>query len=266
VDPLFIYILVVFLESLFLFPIRDRRDREHGFPWMALTIVLINVFIHAGLNLLFYLKTQALPDEIEWIIALYPYMEVSSLKLQGEGLGALSSLTSFFLHADWFHLGGNMFILWFFGRKIEDATGPVQFLLFYLFCGFTASFVSVAASNMLMPMHARVPALGASGAISGLMGAYLFLYSDQRILTFIAVFCGSDCCVPVPIPMWLPAWVFLIYNFLHDALIAQLVVELAKIDIPFSTGVGVFAHLGGAMAGVVGVFFFLHPDVLARRR
>ncbi|MBN1995600.1 MAG: rhomboid family intramembrane serine protease [Anaerolineae bacterium] len=265
-DPETIYYLTLILESVFLLPIKDRREQGQTFPWMTLTIVIINVLIHGGLVLGLYLRHQTMPDDVSWIITLYPYMDVSNLKLRGEGLGALSSLTSFFLHANFFHLLGNMFVLWFFGRKVEDVTGPARFFLFYMLCGFAASFVSVLASAALSPIHARMPGLGASGAISGLMGAYLFLYSDQRIRTLVAATPMGCCLVAIPFTIWLPAWVYLIYSFLHDALVAQLMVELAKLDIPYSTGVGVFAHLGGALTGLACIYFFVHPDVLARRR
>jgi membrane associated rhomboid family serine protease len=265
-DPQFLFLLVSLLESLFLLPIQDRREGERGFPWMTLTLVVINVLIHVGLTLIFYLRHQAYPDDLSWVIDLYPFMEVPQLKTNEEGLGALASLTSFFLHGNFFHLLGNMFVLWFFGRKVEDVTGPVRFLLFYLLCGFAANFVSILASSALSPYHARVPSLGASGAISGLMGAYLFLYSDQRIRTLVAARPFGCCLVAIPFTIWLPAWVYLVYSFLHDALVAQLVVELAELDIPFSTGVGVFAHLGGALTGLACIYFFVHPEVLARRR
>jgi membrane associated rhomboid family serine protease len=165
-----------------------------------------------------------------------------------------------------------MFILWFFGRKVEDATGPLRFCLLYLLCGFSASFVSVLANASLSPLHARMPGLGASGAISGLMGAYLFLYSDQRVLTLVSVWLApviplpGGCFIPIPVPIWLPAWVYLIYSFLHDALLGQLVVEASRLDIPLLLGVGVFAHMGGAFAGLIFIYFFVHPEVLARRR
>jgi membrane associated rhomboid family serine protease len=233
---------------------------------MTVTIIVVNVLIHGGLIVVFYLQNQAWPDGLSWTIALYPYLDVAQAKLSGEGLGALSSLTSFFLHLDFMHLLSNMFILWFFGRKVEDVTGPLRFLLFYLLCGFAASFVSILASTTLSPLHTRMPGLGASGAISGLMGAYLFLYSDQRIRTFAVVTPLGCCVVPIPFTFWLPAWVYLVYKFLQDALIAQLSVELAKMDSFFSTGVGVFVHLGGALTGLTCIFFFVHPEVLARRR
>jgi membrane associated rhomboid family serine protease len=271
VDPTSIIILIALLNSFFLFPIKDHRKRKRGFTWMTVIIVFINVLIHIWVSVTVYWQPAVLPDEPAWL-AIYPFMEVAELKLNAGGLGALSSLTSFFLHADFSHLLGNMFVLWFFGRKVEDATGPWRFLLFYLLCGFTANFVSVLANASLSPIHARMPGLGASGAISGLMGAYLFLYSEEKILTLFSFWLNpivpalSGCFIVIPIPFWLPAWIYLAYYFLRDALMAQFVVEMATQDTPFVYGVGVFAHLGGALGGLALIYFFIHPDVMAKRR
>jgi membrane associated rhomboid family serine protease len=267
-----IIFLMKLLGSVFLFPLKDRRARERDFPWMTVTMIAINVVIHIWVELTVYSRIPASPNEPSWL-PIYPFMEVSQLQLSGEGLGALASLTSFFLHANISHLLGNMFFLWFFGRKVEDATGPWRFGLFYLLCGFGASFMSILANAALSPLHAQIPGLGASGAISGLLGAYLFLYSDQKILTlvsswlnqFAAVFTGI-CFIALPIPFWLPAWVYLVYYLLTNALLAQLTVEAVQAGIPFFSGIGVFAHLGGAATGLLTIFLFLHPEVLAQRR
>ena len=71
-DPLTLYYLTKLLESVFLLPLQDRRERERGFPWMTLTMVVINVLIHVGLILAFYWRHQTMPDEVSWVIALYP--------------------------------------------------------------------------------------------------------------------------------------------------------------------------------------------------
>ncbi|MEW5959588.1 MAG: rhomboid family intramembrane serine protease [Chloroflexota bacterium] len=267
-----IIFLMKLLGSIFLFPIKDRRPRQRSFPLMTITMIVINVSIHIWVELTVYSQAPASPNEPSWL-PIYPFMEVSQLQLSGQGLGALASLTSFFLHANISHLLGNMFFLWFFGRKVEDATGSWRFGLFYLLCGFGSSFVSILANAALSPLHARIPGLGASGAISGLLGAYLFLYSDQKILTlvsswlnqFVAVLSGV-CFIALPIPFWLPAWVYLVYYLLSNVLLAQLTVEAVKADIPFFSGIGVFAHLGGAATGLLAIFLFLHPEVLAQRR
>ena len=267
-SPALLYFLIVCSRMIFLLPLKDRRSRRRDFPWMTATIVGLNVLIHGWVTATVYWQLD-LPDQLA---TLYPYMEVPGLILDGEGLGALSVLTSVFFHASGLsHLLGNMFILWFFGRKVEDSTGPFRFALFYLLCGFTASLGSILSRATLFPADAAIPGLGASGAIAGVMAAYLFLYSDQQILTFISLrsipgICQSDCLLPVPIPLWLPSWVFILYSFVTDALYAQLSLELVERDIYLPLGVNVFAHLGGAAGGLLFIYFFLHPEVFARRR
>jgi membrane associated rhomboid family serine protease len=270
VDPQLLIFLYIMLSLIGLLPIKDRRARERAFPWMTATLVVINVLVHLGVTYAVYWDAPPAQDVPNWL-PLYPYMQVSGLIMNAEGLGALSVLTSTFLHADFSHLLWNMFYLWFFGRKVEDSTGSLRFLIFYLLCGFMAGFVTALASTTLLPEHARIPGLGASGAIAGVMGAYLFLYSEQRIFTLptLQFFTLSEFCfmpVPIPIPLWLPAWVFLVYRFLQDAILAQLVVEMAEQGFPLNLGVGVFAHLGGALGGLVLIYFFIHPEVMAQRR
>ncbi len=258
--------LLIVLSMVFLLPLKDRRSRRRDFPWMTATIVILNVLIHAWVTVTIYWPS----DSHDSWLALYPYMEVPRLILDGEGLGALSILTSTFLHAAGLsHLLGNMFILWFFGRKVEDTTGPFRFALFYLLCGFTAGLGSVLIRAILFPSDAYVPGLGASGAIAGVMAAYLFLYSDQKVLTLIAlrpVPGVGGCLMPLPIPLWLPSWVFILYSFITDALWAQFALEVVKREGVIPLGVNVFAHMGGAAGGFLFIYFFIHPDVFARRR
>jgi membrane associated rhomboid family serine protease len=214
---------------------------------MTLGLVVTNILIH-----IFVAVAVGGSDKPDWVL-LYPYMEVPRLILDGEGLGALSVLTSGFLHADWWHLGGNMFILWFFGRKVEDATGSFRFALLYLFCLYTSALLSVISRGAFSSTaEGMIPGLGASGAIFGIMAAYLFLYSDQRILTLI---------LPIPWPFWIPTWIYIVRELLLNALVGQLVQEGALV-----VRVNVFAHLGGAAGGLLFIYFFLHPDVFAQRR
>ncbi|HXV42309.1 MAG TPA: rhomboid family intramembrane serine protease [Anaerolineae bacterium] len=245
-----IIFLIYLAQFVFLLPVKDRRSRRLGFPWMTLSLVILNTLIHLWVIFLISRRPGSF-SEAGWRL-LYPYMEVPQLILQREGLGALSVLTSGFLHGGWLHLLGNMFILWFFGRKVEDATGPFRFALFYLLCLFTSGLLSVAARGLFSPAEAGIPGLGASGAIFGVMTAYLFLYADERILTFI---------LPIPWPFWLPVWVYIVRDLLLNALVA----ELVQTGAVFVT-VNIFAHLGGAAGGLFFIYFFLHPEVFAQRR
>ena len=254
-----LFYLIEILGLLIMLPLKDRRHRQGSFPWATAWLVISNILIHIGVSLFIFREAGASGDQA-WFIT-YPFMEVPFLILNRQGLGALSVLTSGFLHAGIAHLLGNMFILWFFGRKVEDSTGPLRFILFYLFCLFTASLVSVVARASLSSLNAQIPGLGASGAIAGVMAAYLFLYSEEKILTLV-----TFSLIPVPIPFWLPSWVFIVFTFLIDTLKWQLAVEMARELGASPVGVNVFAHMGGAAGGFLFIFFFLHPEVLIQRR
>ncbi len=157
-------------------------------------------------------------------------------------------ITSMFMHGGWFHLIGNMLFLWVFGNNIEDATGHGKFLVFYLLCG-----IAAAATQTFVSPHSVVPMVGASGAISGVLGAYLLLYPRVRVHTLIIL--------PIYITtVALPAWVMLGY---WAAL--QLLGGLGSLSEIEKGGVAFFAHVGGFIAGLVLVRVFASDDVLRRR-
>lgn len=148
--------------------------------------------------------------------------------LQGENLHTL--FTSLFLHADIFHIGGNMLYLYIFGDNIEDFLGHLRFLLFYFVCGLVADLahiLSVASSAGL-----QIPTLGASGAISGVMGAYILLYPRARIetLTFVITV------VSIPAVFFLGFWFIL---------------QLLYTWLGMGGNVAYWAHIGGFVAGIV---------------
>lgn len=163
----------------------------------------------------------------------------------------LSPLTSMFLHGSWAHLLGNALFLWVFGNNVEDVMGRGRFLLFYLLCGLAAG-----AVHVVMHPGSVVPTVGASGAISGAMGAYLVLFPRVRVrmlFIFIIVF--------RIIP--LPAWAVLLWWF-----VLQLLLGLPDLLATSSQtgGVAVWAHLGGFAAGVILVRFFEREEMVGRRR
>ena len=160
-----------------------------------------------------------------------------------------SVVTSMFLHGSWMHLLGNMWFLWLFGNNIEDSMTRPRFLAFYLLCGLAAAMAQVWANPA-----SGVPMVGASGAISGVMGAYLVLFPRVRVWTMIPLgfFFYS---------MALPAWVMLIYwAFLQ---VAGGVTSLAAEQ---AGGVAFWAHVGGFVAGVVLIKMFERQDRLAAHR
>ena len=141
--------------------------------------------------------------------------------------------TSMFLHGGILHLLGNMLFLWIFGNNIEDACGHLKFVIFYLSCGLAASFVHLAVSS-----GSLVPTIGASGAISGILGAYLLLYPKAEILTLVPIY-------PFMYPIELPAAAFLIYW-----IALQFISGLPSLG-RIGGGVAWFAHIGGFFAGLI---------------
>ncbi|MEQ8356939.1 MAG: rhomboid family intramembrane serine protease [Kiloniellaceae bacterium] len=146
-------------------------------------------------------------------------------------------LTSQFLHGGFLHLAGNMLFLWVFGDNVEDAMGHRRFLAFYLTCGVLAALAQVIADPT-----STTPTIGASGAISGVLGAYLILHPKSRIL------------VPVIfIPLYLPAWLLLIFWFGFQF--------VSAFGGPAANSVAWWAHIGGFVAGVVLIFLFRYKAV-----
>lgn len=149
--------------------------------------------------------------------------------------------TSMFLHGGWMHLIGNMLYLWVFGNNVEDAMGHVKYLIFYLLCGCAAVF-----AQSLPDMNSTIPMIGASGAISGVLGAYLLLYPRSRVTVIIPIFIIIK-------TLQVPAWVVLILWFAM-----QLYSSIAASS---EGGVAFGAHVGGFVAGMVFVALFKRRDV-----
>ena len=162
----------------------------------------------------------------------------------------LHVLTAMFVHASWMHILGNMWFFWIFGNNIEDSMGRWRFAAFYLMCGTAAALAQVA-----MDPASPIPVVGASGAISGVMGAYLVLYPRVRVYTL--VFLGFFLTT-----IALPAWVMLGYWIALQALNA--VPQLAGVQ--GNGGVAFWAHIGGFAMGAATIRLFANPAYLASRR
>jgi len=168
--------------------------------------------------------------------------------LTDPGRQVVNVLTSMFLHGGWMHLLGNMWFLWLFGNNIEDSMGRVRYVVFYLLCGVTAALAQVVVNP-----DSVIPMVGASGAISGVMGAYLILYPRVRVYAIVPI--GF-----IPLSIALPAWTMLLYWFGMQFL-GGLVGSTGE-----QGGVAFWAHAGGFLAGVVLVKIFArHDDVSAHR-
>jgi membrane associated rhomboid family serine protease len=165
--------------------------------------------------------------------------------LTDPGRQTANLFTSMFMHGSWMHLIGNMWFLWLFGNNVEDAMTRPRFLAFYLLSG-----IGAAMAQVLAEPASAVPMVGASGAISGVMGAYLVLYPRVRIHTLIFL-------VFIVQMVALPAWVMLVYWS-----VIQFFGGLSSIVSEESGGVAFWAHLGGFVAGVVLVKLFTRPHRL----
>jgi membrane associated rhomboid family serine protease len=235
-----------------MFPLRDENPTEL-IPYITVTLIAINVavwFVVQGAGLDMQTLQQsvctfgAIPAEITGQGGAAPRMR--GLQCPTGGLTWSAVLTSMFLHGSWMHLIGNMWFLWIFGNNIEDSLGHGRFILFYLLTGAAAS-----AGHILSEPASTIPMVGASGAISGIMGAYLLLYPRVRILTlfFFVIFIRI-------IP--LPAWIMLGYWFL---------IQLASgTTTGAASGVAFWAHIGGFVAGLALVKPFENEQLVDAKR
>ncbi len=179
-----------------------------------------------------------------------PLSEGLSCVVDREGINVLTPVLSMFLHGGWGHLLGNALFLWVFGNNVEDVMGGGRFLLFYVLCGLAA-----AAAHVLVDPRSIAPTVGASGAISGVMGGYLLLFPSARV-RMLFVFGIFFRVIP------LPAWAVLLWWFALQLLAG--LPQLAGVG-DLSGGVAVWAHAGGFVAGILLVRAFLVPDLVAER-
>ena len=203
-----------------MFPLHDDQPR-YSRPFAVLLLIALNVMV-------FLHEMQLDPYGRNFFISHYA--------LFSDKLSLLPLVTSQFLHGGWLHIIGNMIFLWAFGRSLEDAMGSVKFLLFYLACG-------VAAGLMQVFFHAgsHVPTVGASGAIAGVMGAYLIRFPRARILTLVFLFVFITR-VEVPALFFLPYW------FLTQVFNGVGSVEYTPLT---DGGTAWWAHIGGFIAGIL---------------
>lgn len=166
---------------------------------------------------------------------------VSQWGIVPDRLNFASLLTSMFLHGGWMHLIGNMLFLWVFGRNVEDLIGGARFVVFYLLCGLVAAVVHV-----LFNPYSRMPTIGASGAIAGVMGAYLIKFPRARIITLIPIFFFIT-------TMEIPAAFLLLWWFALQFLSGF--GSLAQNDYT-GGGTAWFAHIGGFIAGMLLIRLF----------
>ncbi|RPI29118.1 MAG: rhomboid family intramembrane serine protease [Acidobacteria bacterium] len=224
-------------------PFRDNIPSRR-YPLVTLLIIVVNV-------LAFFYQLLLPARALEQFVGLYGVIP-ARLQLTVQYPAQVLSVTvtalfaSMFLHGGWLHLIGNMWYLWIFGDNVEDRMGHFRFLLFYLLCGIAAS-----AAHIVFNLNSHVPSIGASGAIAGVLGAYLLSYPFARVLTLVP-FLIIWPVVELPALLVLGSW-FLVQLFNGTAAVAT--------TTETSGGVAWWAHIGGFVAGMIllGVFAQKRP-------
>lgn len=196
-------------------------------PVVTVSLIAINVAI-------FFYELALPPEALEAFIYRMGMVPASIVKARiPEAGGYVTLFTSMFLHGGWLHVIGNMLYLWIFGNNIEDSMGHLRFVVFYLLTGLAA-----AVTHIVFNPASTVPTIGASGAVSGVLGAYLVLYPHARVQTLVTL--GWFIRI-----VYLPAWFFLFF-WIGIQVLQQ---ALAPMD-PTGGGVAYAAHIGGFVAGV----------------
>jgi membrane associated rhomboid family serine protease len=210
-------------------PLRDDAPR---FSVPAITWFLI------ALNVLVFLFEVSLPVRQRELF-LYEF-GVTPIEFTAHGVPTpwLTLFSSMFLHGSWLHLISNMWVLWIFGDNVEDHIGHFRYLLFYLICG-----VGASALQILLTPTSRVPSVGASGAIAGVMGAYFVLFPAARVLTLVPFFFIFF--------TWLPAWIVLGYWFVVQFLSGAATSIGRTAATTGGGGIAFWAHVGGFASGLV---------------
>ncbi len=203
-------------------PIGDDNSQRRLFPIVTYALIAINILVF----LLELLGGDAF---------IYAWSFVPARFLSSPIVGLITLFTSMFLHAGWLHLGGNMLYLLIFGDNVEDRFGHFKFLIFYVLCGLAAGLAQYAIS-----MFSEYPTLGASGAIAGVLAAYLILFPGRKVRVLLAAWVVS-----LPALLVIGAWI-----------VIQLVSGLGTLSDATSTGgVAYMAHIGGFAAGLVLTLF-----------
>jgi len=225
-----------------LLPLKDDIP-SNRFPFMTYAIIAVNVIVFMFEATMGKEQLQAFFELVAVIPAEYTAF------LRGEPVPLLKLLVapfaSMFLHGGWMHLIGNMWFLYLFGDNVEDSMGHFRFLVFYLLSGIAATVAHIAV-HPLSP----IPIVGASGAISGVVGAYLVMFPTARVLTLVPIFFFIADVVVLPALVFIGLW--FLFQFWSG---------LLSLAVPHMGGVAWWAHIGGFIAGLV-----LAPIMREKRR
>ncbi len=229
-----------------MFPIQDSVP-SRSVPVVTRALILINVVV-------FFFELSLSRESIIQVFYLFGVVPARFTDPEwaasiGFPIGSYwSLLTHQFLHGGWLHIVANMWTLWIFGDNVEDRMGPLRFIIFYLVCG-----VLAALTQVLVTPDATIPSVGASGAIAGVLGAYLLFFPTARLIVLIPI-------LFFPFFFELPAVIFLVLWFF-----IQLFSGTAMLASPQQVGgIAFWAHIGGFIAGMLLCRFFVRRPV--RRR
>ncbi len=217
-------------------PLGDDDSDVRILPAVTYGLILVNVVVF-----LFEL-TQGNVEGffMKWSVVPLEYGLGTDIPPTHPGPYWITTLTSMFMHGGWMHLIGNMLFLWIFGDNVEQAMGGVRFLVFYLVCGFSADFAQIALDRT-----SDIPSLGASGAIAGVLGAYLCLFPGRHVRVLVVRMVTQ-----MPAYLVIGGWILL--QFVNGF------GQLARTE--QTGGVAYAAHVGGFLAGVVLVWVFRRPE------
>jgi membrane associated rhomboid family serine protease len=212
-----------------MFPLRDENPTSRV-TWMTWLLIAANLGMF---GYMVWLAVTSGPSALNAFVAANAFVPARFLAAPFSLREWATVLTAMFMHGGWLHIGGNMLYLWIFGNNVEDRLGPLLFLGFYLACGTVATFAQAFAAP-----GTDLPNLGASGAIAGVLGAYLLLFPRARVVTAILIVFVIELTA-------LPAWVLIGIWF-----VMQLGSGLGSLGAATSGGVAYFAHLGGFATGL----------------
>lgn len=226
-----------------MFPIRDDQPR-FSTPFVNYFIIGLNIVVYLLIELpvqfqggrafnVLIAQFGLIPHDLTRAVAGAPQYPLAA--------NLLTIFTSMFLHGSLLHIVGNLWFLWIFGDNIEDYVGHFPYLIFYLLCGVAAALTDIAIDPL-----SQMPTIGASGAIAGIMGAYIILYPRARVQTLVILIVFITF-------WWLPAWVFLGYWFLIQFVFTSVTATAAHHQ---TGGIAFAAHVGGFVAGLIMIKVF----------
>ena len=214
------------------FPLGDDDSRLKITPVVTFALIAVNVAVFL---------LQLAQGDIEtffrtWAVIPAEYNQMTDVSPTHPGPFWITAFTSMFMHGGWMHLGGNMLFLWIFGDNVEGSMGHAKFLVFYLICGLAAS-----AAQIALDLSSEIPSLGASGAISGVLGAYIVLFPKQRVRVLLGR-------AVTQMPAFVVIGLWIVFQFVNG------LGQLAQTE--QTGGVAYAAHVGGFVAGLALVWVF----------